>query len=101
MVLDVLNRGVGRMRLFEKDGDYQAFERVLAGTLALRPMRLCAYCVMPNHWHMVVWPRQDGDLAAFMQRLTITHARRRTVRRPGRSWKSCVGAWFGDGPSVG
>ncbi len=60
MVFHVLNRGVGLMRLFEKDGDYAAFERVLAETLELLPMRLCAYCVMPNHWHMVLWPREDG-----------------------------------------
>jgi len=75
-VFHVLNRGVGRMRLFEKDADYEAFERVLIETLSLRPMRLLAYCVIPNHWHMVVWPRGDGDLASFMQRLSITHARR-------------------------
>lgn len=81
MVFHVLNRGVGRMRLFAKVGDYEAFERVLAETLDLWPMRLCAYCVMPNHWHMVLWPREDGDLAAFMQRLTITHARRRQEQR--------------------
>ena len=64
------------MRLFDKDADYEAFERVLNETLDRRPMRLCAYCLMPNHWHMVLWPERDGDLAAFMQRLTITHARR-------------------------
>lgn len=76
MVFHVLNRGVGRMRLFDKDGDYAAFERVLEETLNVQPMRLGAYCLMPNHWHMVLWPRQDGDLAAFMQRLSITHVRR-------------------------
>jgi putative transposase len=76
MVFHVLNRGVGRMRLFGKEGDYEAFERVLIETLDLRPMRLLAYCVMPNHWHLVVRPRADGDLGAFMQRLSITHARR-------------------------
>lgn len=64
------------MRLFATSGDYEAFERVLLETLELRPMRLLAYCVMPNHWHLVVWPAEDGHLAAFMQRLTITHARR-------------------------
>ncbi len=31
---------------------------------------------MPTHSHFVVWPERDGQLAAFMQRLTITHARR-------------------------
>lgn len=76
MVFHVLNRGVGRMELFEKAGDYQAFEAVLAETLGLRPMRLLSYCIMPTHWHMVLWPRKDGELGAFMQRLSITHARR-------------------------
>lgn len=64
------------MRLFETDQDYEAFERVLSETLPLRRMRLLAYCLMPNHWHLVLWPREDGDLAACMQRLSITHARR-------------------------
>ena len=64
------------MRLFEKAGDFQAFERVLCETLPQAPMRICAYCVMPNHWHFLLWPEHDGDLAAFMQRLTITHVRR-------------------------
>ena len=30
---------------------------------------------------MVVWPAQDGDLGAFMQKLTITHARNWQVYR--------------------
>ncbi len=39
-------------------------------------MRLISYCLMPNHWHLVLRPRQDGDLARFMHRLTTTHVRR-------------------------
>ena len=39
-------------------------------------MRICAYSLMPSHWHLLLWPKRDGDLAAFMQRLTITHVRR-------------------------
>lgn len=42
-----INRGVGRQQLFFDDGDYQAFENVIAETLAKAPMRICAYCVMP------------------------------------------------------
>jgi putative transposase len=56
--------------------DYEAFERVLLETLVERPMRLCPYCVMPNYWHLLLWPERDGHLGAFMQRLTITHVRR-------------------------
>jgi len=75
MVFHVLNRGVGRMKLFYKDADYEAFERYLEKTLETRPMRICGYCLMPNHWHLLLWPENDGDLGAFMQKLSITHAR--------------------------
>ena len=64
------------MQLFEKAADYQAFEQVLRDTLDRSPMRICAYAVMPNHWHLLLWPECDGELTAFMQRLTITHVRR-------------------------
>ena len=53
MVFHVLNRGVARMQLFEKAADYQAFEQVLQDTLDQSPMRICAYAVMPNHWHLL------------------------------------------------
>jgi len=76
MVFHVLNRGVGRRTLFERDGDYLAFEKVLEETLRICAMRLCAYCLLPNHWHFVAWPERDGDLGAFMQQLTNTHVKR-------------------------
>jgi putative transposase len=76
MLFHVLNRGVGRQRLFGKPADYAAFESILEETLAKQPMRLCSYCLMPNHWHFVMWPEGDDDLATFMQRLTVTHVTR-------------------------
>jgi len=75
MVFHVLNRGVGRMRLLTKDADFEAFERNIEKTLETCPMRILAYCLMPNHWHFLLWPERDGELAAFMQKLTITHVR--------------------------
>ena len=76
MVFHVLNRGVGRQRLFHKSADYAAFEEIITETLDKSSMRICNYCLMPNHWHFVLWPEADGDLAAFMQRLTVTHVTR-------------------------
>lgn len=76
MVFHVLNRRVGRQRLFRKASDYAAFEEILVETLEATPMRICGYCLMPNHWHLVLWPEHDGDLARFMQRLTVTHVTR-------------------------
>jgi putative transposase len=72
----VLNRAAGKMELFRHDDDYAAFVRVLVETLELTSIRLCGYCLMSTHWHLVLWPEQEGQLSRFMQRLTITHVRR-------------------------
>jgi len=76
MVFHALNRGNGRMEIFEDEADYAAFERVMQREIERSGMRLLAYCLMPNHWHLVLWPRGDGDMGRFMQRLTTTHVRR-------------------------
>ena len=51
-------------------------EAVLEVTFEKFPMRICSYCLMPHHWHFVLWPDGDGDLASFMQRLAVTHVTR-------------------------
>ena len=76
IVFHCLNRGNDRRDLFDDEGDYAAFERVLEATLEQVPVRLLAYCLMRNHWHLLLWPRKDGELGRFMQRLTTTHVRR-------------------------
>ncbi|MEX0712996.1 MAG: transposase [Pirellulales bacterium] len=76
MVFHVLNRANARHRIFEHADDYSAFERAMSDTAERTAMRILSYCIMPNHWHMVLWPRRKGDLGAFMQRLTTTHVRR-------------------------
>jgi putative transposase len=76
VVYHVLNRANARMTLFDVDGDYAAFQRVLTQACARVSMRLLAYCIMPNHWHLVVWPRHEGDLSRFMNWLTLTHTQR-------------------------
>jgi putative transposase len=75
-VYHALNRGAGRAALFQKDRDYAAFEEILAEAADAVPMRLLAYCLMPNHWHLVLWPRHDGDLSRYLHWLTLTHTRR-------------------------
>jgi REP-associated tyrosine transposase len=81
MLFHVLNRGNARDRIFHKEADYVAFEKVLAETQLEVFIRILGYCVMPNHWHLVLWPVHDGDLGSFMQRLTTTHVRRWHLHR--------------------
>ncbi|MGW8257243.1 MAG: transposase [Thermoguttaceae bacterium] len=76
MLFHVLNRGVDRMRIFRAEKDYEAFHRVVEETLRVAPIRICAYCWMPNHWHFVLWPEGDGDLSRFMQRMSNMHTQR-------------------------
>lgn len=80
-VYHVLNRANGKRRIFENDRDYLAFERVLAEVQAHVPMRILAWCVMPNHWHLLLWPRADGDLSNYMRLVTLTHTQRRHAHR--------------------
>jgi putative transposase len=75
-VYHALNRAVARLPLFQKDEDYRAFERVLVEALAKHPTRVLAYCLMPNHWHVVLWPEGDGEMTAFLRWLTHTHTQR-------------------------
>ena len=64
-VYHVLNRSVGRMHMFRKDADFEAFERVMVEAHQRQPIRVLSYCVMSNHWHFVVWPEYDGRLTGF------------------------------------
>ena len=76
LVYHVLNRANGRLRLFKKTDDFLAFQRVLLAAFQRVPIRILAWCIMPNHWHLVLWPKKDGQLTAFMRWLTLTHAQR-------------------------
>ena len=75
-VFHVLNRAVGRQTIFANDADYVAFERVLSEAAIQVPMRILSYCILPNHWHLLLWPRGDDDLSDFMHWLTTTHTQR-------------------------
>ena len=75
-VYHVLNRANGGLKIFEKDADYLAFERILAETQDRVAMRILAWCLMPNHWHLVLWPLRDGALSDYMRLATLTHAQR-------------------------
>ncbi|OGZ09740.1 MAG: hypothetical protein A3D65_05440 [Candidatus Lloydbacteria bacterium RIFCSPHIGHO2_02_FULL_50_13] len=74
-VYHVINRANGRMQIFDTADDYSLFERLLREAKELTDMRILAYVLMPNHWHLVLYPKKDGDLGVFMHRLTNAHTR--------------------------
>jgi putative transposase len=86
----VINRGNARAEVFRKPEDYAAFQELLREAAARVRMRVLAYCLMPNHFHLTLWPRADGDLSRFMQWLLTAH-----VRRYHRHYQSSGHVWQG------
>ncbi len=72
----MLNRANRRETIFHKDGDYEAFENILEEALARVELHLYSYCLMQNHWHLVVSPQIDGEMGRFGQWLSLTHTQR-------------------------
>ncbi len=75
-IYHVINRANGRMQIFHSKEDYVLFEQLLLETKELVDMRILAYIIMPNHWHLLLQPRTDGDLGTFMHRLSNAHTRK-------------------------
>lgn len=76
IVYHVLNRANGRMHIFRQDKDYEAFEKLLAEAKEKYPMRILSYCLMPNHWHLLLYPKGDMDMPQYMRWLGLTHTQR-------------------------
>ena len=72
----ILNRANGREQIFNKEKDYEAFEKILFEAKEKHPMRVLSYCLMPNHWHMILYPETDMAMPNFMCWITHTHTQR-------------------------
>ncbi len=72
----VINRANARLPIFFKENDYELFESILEKAKEKYDMRIFAYCLMPNHFHLILYPKKDNDLQKFMQWITLTHTQR-------------------------
>jgi putative transposase len=84
-----LNRGNRREAVFHEPADYDAFVEAMTESSARVSVDLLGFCVMPNHFHVVLRPHDDGDLGRWMQWLLTTHARRyhRLYGTSGHVWQ--------------
>ena len=85
----VLNRGNGRSVVFHEDEDYQEFVDLIGECSERLPMSVLGYCLMPNHFHLVLRPEADGDLSRWMQWLLTSQVRRHHGRHgtSGHVWE--------------
>lgn len=80
-VYHVINRANGRMCIFPTDADYQHFENLLKEAQKKFDIQILAYTIMPNHWHLVLSTKKDGDLSKCMHWLTLTHTQQYRVKK--------------------
>ena len=76
LVFHVMNRAARRIRLFEEAADYEALLRAFEEGRSRTGIDIFAYCVMPNHFHLLVRQLKPNQLSDFMRWSQLTHARR-------------------------
>src|SRR2546428_10197877 len=75
-VYHVLNRGNGGRVIFHAVGDYWAFLDLLSVAKRSFPVKVFAFCLMPNHFHLVLQAAAPQALSTFMQWWMTSHVRR-------------------------
>jgi putative transposase len=88
-VYHVLNRGNGRQEVFHREDDYAGFVELIKKAKRRYAVKLFGYCLMPNHYHMVVMIEEAEELSRWMQWLMTSHVRRyhREHESNGHVWQ--------------
>ena len=88
LVYHVINRGNNRQPVFHDEGDYAAFLKALADLKERKPFELYGYCLMGNHIHLLLRPR-EGSVSRIVQSLLVSHTQRyhRFHRSSGHVWQ--------------
>jgi putative transposase len=88
LVYHVINRGNNRQPVFDSEGDYLAFLKAVADLKQRKPFDLYGYCLMSNHIHLLIRPRQHS-ISRIVQSLLVSHTQRyhRFHRSGGHVWQ--------------
>jgi putative transposase len=73
IIYHVMNRANAKVKIFSTKRDYDFFCDVLGDALNKYAIELLAFCIMPNHWHLILRPLKDKELSLFMAWLTTSH----------------------------
>jgi putative transposase len=89
LVYHALNRGNNRADVYSDDADRLAFLDALAKTRERYPFRLFGYCLMTNHFHLLLRPEAGQSISRILQSLTVAHTWRyhKRHRTSGHVWQ--------------
>src|SRR5262245_54234720 len=88
-IYHAINRGNNRHAVFASSADYVAFLAALAQTRQRYPFALFGYCLMSNHFHLLLQPADGQSISRILQSLTVAHTWRyhRRHRSVGHVWQ--------------
>ena len=89
LVYHVINRGNARQSVFLRDDDYLAFLKAIGDLKERKPFELYGYCLMTNHIHLLLRPR-EAPISRIVQSLLVSH-----TQRYHRCHKTCGHVWQG------
>ena len=86
----VTQRGNGRQRVFHKDSDYRLYQQLLGEWAERYQLAIWAYCLMPNHVHLVCVPAKADSMARALGRTHADFARHFNIERQscGHMWQA-------------
>ncbi len=89
LIYHVINRGNNRQPVFHKPADFQAFLTALAELKERKPFQLYGYCLLSNHFHLLLRPTGEATISRIMQSLLVSHTQRhhRRHRSGGHVWQ--------------
>lgn len=88
LIYHVINRGNNRQDVFRKPDDFRAFLQVLGELKDRKPFELYGYCLLDNHFHLLLRPR-GGSVSRILQSLLVSHTQRyhRHYQSGGHVWQ--------------
>jgi len=86
----VVQRGNNRENVFIDDEDRKKYIKLLKKYSGERESRILAYCLMSNHVHLLIKPKENDSLYKMMQGVTLCYTQytNRKYSRTGRLWES-------------
>ncbi|MDO9289901.1 MAG: transposase, partial [Thermodesulfovibrionales bacterium] len=86
----VVQRGNNRENVFIDDEDRKKYIKLLKKYSGERDARILAYCLMSNHVHLLIKPKENDSLYKMMQGVTLCYTQftNRKYSRTGRLWES-------------
>ena len=73
-VYHLCNRATEKVKLFSNEGEYRVWMKTFREAMQHYPLDVYAYCVMPNHWHLLASCRDGKLISRALKWLGATHA---------------------------